>query len=261
MNITPAMRYEWVRLTTTKGLLLLTAVVVLGALVISWAMTMMMAAAAPDMTDAAATEAATVAATRTPFLLLAAGLLGAFAFGQEKRHGTLTHALLATPDRTSLFTAKVCTTLAVTTAWAVVTVPAAVVVSNLVLNTGHLFQSDPRVLAGFLALANLWALAGTAAGILLTRTGAIIFLIAGSTMLEPLLGQLLGRIELWGTSGAAFLPFTAGAALISFEDPGFAVVLAETAPRLPALAGAAVFLTYICAAHVFAIRRVLKTAH
>ncbi|XAS72358.1 ABC transporter permease [Micrococcaceae bacterium Sec5.1] len=256
-----AMRYEWVRLTTTKGFLVLSAMAFAGAVVVSWAMTMMMVAAAPEMTDAAAIEAAAVAATRTPFLLLAAGLLGAFSFAQEKRHGTLIHALLAVPNRRTLYTAKICITMLITTLWAVVTVPIAVAVSNLVLNTGHPFQSDPRVLLGFVALANLWALTGIAAGILLSRTGAIIFLIAGSTMIEPLLGQLLARIDILGTSGAAYLPFTAGAALISFEEPGFAAVLAETAPRLPALAGAVVFLAYIMAAQAFAFRRVLRAPH
>lgn len=256
-----AMQYEWVRLTTTKGLITLTAVTLFGAIVISWAMTMMMVAAAPQMSTAEAMEAATVAATRTPFLLLAAGLLGAFSFGQEKRYGTLTHALLATPDRKTLVSAKICMTLLITAGWGTATVPVAVMTSNLVLNTGHLLQSDPQVLLGFLALACLWALAGIAAGILLSRTAAIVFLIAGSTMIEPLLGQLLNRIELWGTSGAAYMPFTAGAAMISFEDPGFAAVLAETAPRLPAGAGALVFLIYILVAQTFAVKRVLKAAH
>lgn len=256
-----AMRYEWVRLTTTRGFAVLTAVSILGAVIVSWAMTMMMTNLAPGMSSSAAMEASTVAATRTPFLLLAAGLLGALSFGNEKRHGTLIHALLATPDRKVLLAAKTVVTLLITTIWTVVSVAAAVVVSNAVLNSGHAFQSEPRVLLGFLALANLWALAGIAAGVLLSRTGAIVLLVVGSTVVEPLLSQLLAKIELWGTSGAAYLPFTAGSALISFENPGFSEVLAETAQRLPALGGAAVFFMYIALAQGAALRRVLKDAH
>jgi ABC-2 type transport system permease protein len=253
-----ALRYEWRRLTTTRGLFVLTAVVVLGALVVSWAMTMMMANLAPNMSMAAATEATTVAATRTPFLLLAAGLLGALAFGQEKRHGTTIHALLATPDRKKLLAAKTVMTLLITTIWTLVSVPAAIAVSNTVLNTGKALQSEPQVLLGFLVLANLWALAGIAAGILLSRTGAIVLLVVGSTLVEPLLGQLLSRFEIWGTSGAAYLPFTAGSALISFENPGFSEAIAETSQRLPSLAGAVVFLIYIVLAQCAAVRRLLK---
>lgn len=255
------MRYEWIRLTTTRGFLVLAATAVLGSALVSWAMTLMIVNVAPELTTESSVEAATLAATRSPFLLLAAGLLGAFSFGQDRRHGTQFYALLATPNRQVLFTAKTATTLLVTTAWTLTSLAGAVAVSNLVLDSGDLLQSDPGVMLGCLLLANGWALAGIAAGVLLTRTGAVALLVAGSTLIEPLLGQLLGRIEIWGTSGAAYLPFTAGSALISFVDPDFAMVLSETAPRLPLWAGAAVFFIYIAVALGAAFRRVLTAAH
>lgn len=255
------MRYEWIRLTTTRGFFVLAATSILGSMLVSWAMTLMIVNIAPDLTMESSIEAATLAATRSPFLLLAAGLLGAFSFGQDRRHGTLFHALLATPNRRILFVAKMATTLTVTTALTAASAAGALAISNLVLGSDNLLQSDPQVMLGCLVLANGWALAGMAAGVLLSRTGAVILLVAGSTLIEPLLGQLAGRIELWGTSGAAFLPFTAGSALISFADPDFAIVLAETAPRLPIWAGATVFFLYIAAALGASFRRVLTTAH
>ena len=84
-----AVRYEWVRLTTTRGLHILTAVTIFVSVLVGWAVSVMIANMAPEMTAQAAGEAATVAATRSPLVLLAAALLGIFSFGQEKRYGTL----------------------------------------------------------------------------------------------------------------------------------------------------------------------------
>jgi hypothetical protein len=148
------MRYEWIRLTTTRGFLVLAATAVLGSALVSWAMTLMIVNVAPELTTESSVEAATLAATRSPFLLLAAGLLGAFSFGQDRRHGTQFHALLATPNRQVLFTAKTAMTLLVTTAWTLTSLAGAVAVSNLVLDSGNLLQSDPGVMLGCLLLAN-----------------------------------------------------------------------------------------------------------
>jgi len=93
------MRYEWVRLTTTRGFHVLTAATILVSVLVNWAMSLMISNMAPEMTDQSAGEAATLAATRSPLVLLAAGLLGVFSFGQEKRYGTLSLALLAIPQQ------------------------------------------------------------------------------------------------------------------------------------------------------------------
>ncbi|MCX2747736.1 hypothetical protein OOZ51_07885 [Arthrobacter sp. MI7-26] len=240
-----AVRYERVRLTTTRGFHILTAMTILVSVLVSWAMSVMIANMAPEMTAQAAGEAATVAATRSPLVLLAPGLLGIFSFGQEKRYGTLAMALLAIPQRGTLFAAKLVMTLLTATTWTTVSMMMSVIVSNAVLGSSNLFESDPPVLIGCLILANGWALLGIGVGLLLPRTGAVAMLVAGSALVEPLLGQLVERTELWGTSAAAFLPFRAGSSLISFADPALATVVAETAPRLPALTGGGVFFLYV----------------
>lgn len=253
-----SIRYEWRRLTSTPGLYLLSIVAVLGAVATSWLLSVMMAELMPEMTERVATEAATVAATRTPFLPLAAGLLGSFSLGQEKRYETLTYAFLVTPNRNTLLGAKALITLLITTVWALVSIPSAVVISNAVLKSGHVFHGEPRVLFGFLGLAYLWALAGLAAGVLLSRTGAVLLLIVGSTVVEPLLSQLLSRLGGWGTWTAAYLPFTAGSALIGFDSSDFSEAIAETTQSLPASAGAAVALTYLGIALGLAYRHIRK---
>ncbi|MDQ0210551.1 hypothetical protein BMF89_12880 [Arthrobacter sp. SRS-W-1-2016] len=240
-----AIHYEWVRLTTTRGFHVLTAATILVSVLFSWAISLMIANMAPEMTTQAAGEAATVAATRSPLVLLAAGLLGIFSFGQEKRYGTLCLALLAMPQRSALFAAKVVMTLLVTTTWTTASTLMSVIVSNAVLGSSNLLESDPAVLVGCLVLANGWALLGIGAGLLLPRTGAVALLVAGSALVEPLLGQLVERIEIWGTSAAAFLPFRAGSSLIGFADPALGAIVAETFPRLPALAGGGLFFLYV----------------
>jgi hypothetical protein len=255
-----AMRYEWVRLTTTRGFHVLTAVTILVSVLVSWAMSLMIANMAPEMTAQAAGEAATVAATRSPLVLLAAGLLGIFSFGQEKRYGTLSLALLGMPQRSALFSAKVVVTLLVTTTWTTASTSMSVIVSNAVLGSSNLFESDPGVLVGCLVLANGWALLGIGAGLLLPRTGAVALLVAGSALVEPLLGHLVERIEIWGTSAAAFLPFRAGSSLISFTDPALAAIVAETVPRLPALVGGGLFFLYVAVLLIASYRKGLVKA-
>jgi len=241
------MRYERVRLTTTRGCHILTTAIISVSVLVSWAMSLMIANMAPDMTAEAAGEAATLAATRSPLVLLAGGLLGVFSFGQEKRYGTLCLALLAVPQRGMLFTAKLVMTLSVTTIWTMVSMVVSVMVSNFVLGSPNLFECDPPVLIGCLILANGWALLGMGAGLLLPRTGAVVLLVAGSALVEPLLGQLVERIDLWGTPAAAFLPFRAGASLIRFSDPALAAIVGETAAHLPAVTGGGVFFLYVAA--------------
>ena len=232
------MRYEWVRLTTTRGFHVLTAATILVSILVSWAISLMISNMAPEMTAQAAGEAATLAATRSPLVLLAAGLLGIFSFGQERRYGTL-------PQRGTLFAAKLAMTLWVTTTWTTASMVMSVIVSNVVLSSHNLLECDPPVLIGCLVLANGWALLGIGAGLLLPRTGAVASLVAGSALVEPLLGQLVARLELWGTSAAAFLPFRAGSSLISFADPALTAIVAETAPRLPAIGGGTLFFLYV----------------
>jgi ABC-2 type transport system permease protein len=255
------MRYEWVRLTTTRGFHVLTAATILVSVLVSWAMSLMISNMAPEMTAQAAGEAATLAATRSPLVLLAAGLLGIFSFGQEKRYGTLPLVLLAIPQRGTLFAAKLAMTLWVTTIWTTASMVMSVIVSNVVLSSRNLLECDPPVLIGCLVLANGWALLGIGVGLLLPRAGAVAFLIAGSALVEPLLGQLVERLELWGTSAAAFLPFRAGASLISFADPALATIVAETAPRLPAIGGGTVFFLYVALLLGAGYRKGLLKAH
>lgn len=57
-----AMRYEWIRLTTTRGFLVLAATAVLGSALVSWAMTLMIVNVAPELTTESSIEAATLAA-------------------------------------------------------------------------------------------------------------------------------------------------------------------------------------------------------
>lgn len=229
-------RSELLKLWTTRtavvlalGLLAITAVAVVGALVLS------------DSLDAATQGDLPAAAS---FAVLFAILFGILVMTGEYRHGTATPTFLVTPVRERVIAAKA---VAATVGGFVLALGALVLVYAVsapwLLATGeelHLFDSDPlRAAVGLLAGSAIWGALGVGVGaVVRSQVGAMIGALVWFLILEQLVGTLV--------SGVA--PYLPGAALGA---------IFEGSEDLSSWAGVAVSLGYAAA---FCLAGALLTA-
>lgn len=218
--MTDEIRYEIVRLRTLRstywliglGLLLNAAL----AGVIAWSTRH----DPPDPNTLAALMTSGSAFSPLPFLAVLVGLVGAFAFGHEYRHRTITVTLSALPRRDRLVLAKAIV-LAVTSAL--------IAVIGLALNWSVASLLTQRILpifsngltpvmVGFVAYVVLWGLLGLALGLLVRNLPVVVTLLFVVPLLvEPLLAALTMIPALHSLSGAtAYFPFNAGSQLTNF---------------------------------------------
>lgn len=218
--MTDAIRYEGVRLATLRstywliglGLLLNAAL----AGVIAWSTRHDQ----PDPTNLATLMTSGSAFSPLPFLAVLVGLVGAFAFGHEYRHRTITVTLAALPRRNWLVLAKLIV-LAVTSALiAVVGLALNWAVASLLTQRMLPVFADglTPVMVGFIAYVVLWGLLGLALGLLVRNLPVVVTLLFVVPLLvEPLLGALTLIPALHSLSDAtAYFPFTAGSRLTDF---------------------------------------------
>lgn len=246
-----SIRYELVRLRTLRstywligiGLLLNAAL----AGVIAWS-----SRKGPmDPETVAALMTSGSAFSPLPFLAVLVGLVGAFAFGHEYRHRTITVTLAALPRRDLLVVAKLIV-LAVTSAL--------IAVVGLVLNwvvasvfSGQMLSvltSDLLpVLGGFVAYVVLWGLLGLALGLLLRNLPVVVTLLfVVPLVVEPLLFALTLIPALNGLADlTSYLPFSAGARLSSFGSMGGDNGAPAGADPLSRSAGGLVFTAWTAA--------------
>jgi ABC-2 type transport system permease protein len=225
--MTDALRFEWTRIRTLRstywltGLALLLSAVVAG--IVAWVMR-------DDPIDAGAGGIILTggsAFSPLPFTAVFMGILGAFAFGHEYRHGTILATLTAVPRRGALALAK-CTVIAL---WSVVVAAASVGLNwgvartlsgqSLVLLDG----AAGRALVGYLGYVVLWGLLGLGlASLLRNMPATLVILLVVPLVVEPVVSSLALLDALEPVRDYVhYLPFTAGNAMSqSVETPTFA---------------------------------------
>lgn len=209
-------RYEIVRLRTLRSTYWLIGI----GLVLNAALAGVVAhAARKDLnTDAlGALMTSGSAFSPLPFLAVVVGLIGAFVFGHEYRHGTITATLAALPRRSRLVTAKVAVLAVSAAAIAVVGLALNWVVASIV-TTRMLPVFDhglTNALLGFVGYVVLWGLFGLAMGLLVRNLPVVVtMLFIIPLVIEPLLSALLLLPFLKSVKGiSAYFPFTAGSQL------------------------------------------------
>jgi len=217
------LRYELVRLRTLRSTYWLVGL----GLVLNAALAGIIAYATRDLTEpgvVAAFMTSGSAFSPLPFLAVLVGLLGAFAFGHEYRHRTITATLTATPRRSLVVAAKVLVTVALAVVVAIVGLVLNWAVSSIVSGrVVHALTPELRpVMAGFVLYVVLWGVMGVALGLLIRNLPVVVtFLFLIPLVIEPLLSAL-GLLAIFDSvSGALrYLPFAAGARLMSFGDSG-----------------------------------------
>jgi ABC-2 type transport system permease protein len=244
--VRPALAYEWIRATTTRGPFLLMAAGIVVGILTAWALGSMISSLFSLDSPGLRTEAVSLAATRSPAILVCCGLIGVFAFSQETRHGTLLQAGLGIPRRGVLFAAKVVVTLSTCIVFAVLCTGSALVTALSSVRGATLADVDPAVLLRCVLLAAGWSLLGVGLGAVLPRMAAVLVLLVGSAIVEPLLGQLLSVVHVGGLGPlSGFLPFSAGSSLLALPASELGAAVGETGSRLSPLLGGCVFAVYV----------------
>lgn len=215
-----ALRFEWVRLRTLRSTWLLTA----AALVLSLAVAVVIAIVADSMDTSLAGVALTggTAFSPLPFVAVFMGLIGAFAFGHEYRHGTILPTLAAVPHRSKLLIAKAL----LVAGWALLTTVVSIalnwVAATAISGSSLPLTEDPigPALLAYLVYDVVWALLGLGlAGLLRSQPATIAILLVVPLLVEPLLGGLAMLPALESVRPAVnYLPFTAGVAAVQTFD-------------------------------------------
>lgn len=216
-------------LRSTYGIGLLVLVMVVG---ITWA----------DLRDA--TDLVTAQQRRAPLLADAGitlafvgAILAATRVAGEFRFGTITHRVLAAPNRARLAAATLVTWIGLALVTAIVMTCAGLVVTSLVLSQRDLSLAlsagDAAGLFGRIVLAGtLFAAIGVAVGFITRSQQAAAIVIFGEFLAEKVLGGLLG-------GAGQFLPFNLLEQVLDEEAAhtgAAALVLAGLAVLLAALA-------------------------
>lgn len=247
-----AMAYEWVRMRTISTTWWLGAMTLLVTPLMCAAFAALILRMVSHGQAIAASEALTVLLTKSPFGLLAAGLLGVLSTGNEYRHRTIPTTLLVTPRRGTAVAAK---GMLIGLAGVVIAVAnlAASWVVVLMMLPGRIAIEAPffpvgRAQIGEVALVAGWGLIGVALGILVrSQTVAIVLLLALPYVLEPLARLSLGSSPYgWIARLVDYLPFAAGTAMtsVSAATPSG---LTDAGSRLPPLGGAISFFVFVVA--------------
>ena len=196
-----------------------------------------------------------------PELVTAAGtsgllalLLGITLVTNEFRHGTITPSLLVTPSRPRLLAGKALASVLTGAALAVVALAlvAAIALPWLAALDVPLEPTDGEVIrnaAGVVLAAALWGALGVAfGGVVHSQVGALIGALLWFLLGEPLVGALLGLVDLDGVA-----PYLPGAALDAVSGG------TTTEDALSQTAGIAVSLLYVGVLGALAIVRTERT--
>ncbi len=261
--MSPALRAELLKLTTTRTWWALALVMTVYVALIAVFLTFADAAARPSTLGRPAPDLdlpATVAALYAIGVAVAyvfPALLGVLVITTEYRYRTITPTFLAQPHRWPVLLAKLAVATATGALYGIaalaLTVPA---VAGVLTATGHpTWLGDPGVLAtlarSVLALA-LWAAVGVGVGMLVRhQVAAIVVVVATSQIVEPLLRVGLAAWSV--TRGVSrYLPGSAADALTGasiYTSSGGAPLVAAWAGALVlvgyalALAGAGAWIT------------------
>ncbi len=242
--MTTLIRNEFLKLRTTRGLLLLflaaQAVIVAG---VSGAMV------AGLSVDDPATQQKLLA--HIGLVSLFALVLGVMAVGGEYRHKTISDTFLATPQRGRVILAKVISYTAAGLGFGLAATVSALVVmaiwyaakgGSLDLSGGDVW----RIIAGGVFWNAAFAAIGVGLGaIVRNQTAAIAGALVWIALVEGILSQLVGDLGRW-------LPFASGQALITSDTMGAAELLPQWAGGLMLAGYVALFAI---AAVSFTIRR------
>jgi len=257
-----ALAYEWIRLRTVASTWWIVGVALVVTPLTCWAFAaLILQVMSEQQTPVAVTEVLVVLLTKSPFPFLAAGLLGVFATAGEYRHGTIRATLLTTPRRGVALLAKA---IVVALAGAAIAVASLLLCWAVILLylPGRLqlrapFDPVGRAQIGEVILVVGWALIGLALGAAIrSQTGAILALMAGPYVVEPLLRAGLGSSSLTWVAGAAnYLPFIAGNAMVGMGSDTPSTLLATGSGVTP-LVGGLTFVVFVallltCAQQLF----------
>lgn len=217
-----ALRYEWVRLRTLRSTWWLTG----AALLLSVAVAVVIAIVADSIDTRLAGVALTggTAFSPLPFVAVFVGLVGAFAFGHEYRHGTILPTLTAVPRRGQLVVAKALTVAVWGLATTVVSIGLNWVAASAISGHGLPLTEDPigPALVAYLAYDVIWSLLGLGlAAVLRSLPATVVVLLVVPLLVEPLLSGLVLIPALESVRPAInYLPFTAGVAPVQTFDVG-----------------------------------------
>jgi ABC-2 type transport system permease protein len=221
-----AVRYEWARLATGRGLWWSGLGTLAVGAATTWAGARELDALPVRAADAAQLVTAGTVGSTTPLAVLVVAFAAVLACAREQRAAALPALLIALPHRTRTLAAKVAVTafLAVTVACVGVVVNAAVATARFGSGFRELAWDQapvPRILLGYAAYLGLAACLGLAVGIV-TRGSAIaaVGLAVFPLVLEPLAGRAaeLTLAEPY-RDAVRYLPFHAADRMLSVGDP------------------------------------------
>jgi ABC-type transport system involved in multi-copper enzyme maturation permease subunit len=219
-----ALRYEYVRLRTIRSTYWLIGLAMsfqlIMSLIIAWVMS---ASSHPPTGDDAFDILATIGASTgiAPlFIAYIIGLLGVFSTGHEYRHGMIRATLTALPNRSTVFFAKIVSTVLIAGLAALACV--AIALANAVLFGLDLPSSSElfNLTVGTVIFTALFALSGLAyAALTRNQTAAVALLMLVPTVVESIIRAIILAIKSssddpQGTTGIVkilkYLPYDAG---------------------------------------------------
>lgn len=221
--MTNALRFEWTRLRTLRSTYWLTGLALLLSAAVGGIIAWVMREDPIEGANAAAILTGGTEFSPLPFTAVFMGILGAFAFGHEYRHGTILSTLAAVPQRGALAAAKCIVVAAWSLALAVVSVAINWVVALVVADQSLPLRGEPvgPSLLGYLGYVVLWGLLGLGLGSLLRNLpGTIVVLLVVPLVVEPLITALalLPALEPI-REFVYYLPFSSGKFMLQAFDP------------------------------------------
>ncbi len=225
--MTEALRFEWTRIRTLRSTYWLTVLALLLSAAVAGIIAWIMRDDPIGVGEGGIILTGGSAFSPLPFTAVFMGILGAFAFGHEYRHGTILATLAAVPRRGDVAFAK-CLVIAI---WSLVVGAASVGLNWVVarvLSGQSLALVDGaagRALLGYLCFVGLWGLLGLGlASLLRNMPATLVILLVFPLVVEPLIGALTLLPALESVREYVnYLPFTAGNAMSqSVATPEFA---------------------------------------
>jgi ABC-2 type transport system permease protein len=225
--MTDALRFEWTRIRTLRSTYWLTGLALLLSALVAGIVAWVMRGDTIGVGEGGIILTGGSAFSPLPFTAVFMGILGAFAFGHEYRHGTILATLAAVPRRGALAFAK-CLVIAI---WSLVVAAASVSLNWVVAwalageSLALVDGAAGRALLGYLCYVVLWGLLGLGlASLLRNMPATLVILLVFPLVVEPVVSSLALLDAMAPVREYVhYLPFTAGNAMSqSVATPEFA---------------------------------------